>query len=237
MLNFEEDFLWFAKVCWFVVCLLWEKNPECLTLTRTLKRQGNYHPWNIFAPENHWLEDWFPFGKAYFRRRTLSFREGTSFHYKPWCSKHQPDLHLLTTPVQKKQQTCVLYFWRAALESSIFSFSRLVLEKTWNEIQCLLTEVLIQASTHPGSPSWLFFEWSLFPQRPVFYRVVFCSSSPNNKKGVNMNRKLETISKLQLKSNSVAFFWIPSWHSGISGVELGDSQIWIKSIFGGSFPY
>lgn len=183
------------------------------------------------APENHWLEDWFHFGKAYFRRRTVSFRDGTSFPYKPWCSKHQPD-----HSCPKKQQNCVLYFWRAALESSIFSFSRLVLEKTWNEIQCLLTEVLIQASTHPGSPSWLFFEWSLFPQRPLFYRVLFII--PKSKKGVNINQKLEkSISKLQFKSNSVVFFWIPSWHSGISGVELWNTQIWIKSIFGGSFPY
>ena len=31
---------------------------------------------NILAPENGWLEDWFPFGMAYFQGRTVSFREG-----------------------------------------------------------------------------------------------------------------------------------------------------------------
>ena len=29
------------------------------------------------APENGWLEYWFPFGKAYFQGRTVSFRECT----------------------------------------------------------------------------------------------------------------------------------------------------------------
>ncbi len=28
------------------------------------------------APENGWLEDYFPFGMAYFQVRTVSFREG-----------------------------------------------------------------------------------------------------------------------------------------------------------------
>ena len=37
---------------------------------------------NIFAPENGWLEDYFPFGMAYFQRRTVSFREGT--HNVSW---------------------------------------------------------------------------------------------------------------------------------------------------------
>ena len=32
---------------------------------------------NIFAPENGWLEDEFPFGMAQFQVRTVSFREGT----------------------------------------------------------------------------------------------------------------------------------------------------------------
>ena len=29
------------------------------------------------APENGWLEYWFPFGMAYFQGRTVSFREST----------------------------------------------------------------------------------------------------------------------------------------------------------------
>ena len=31
---------------------------------------------NIFAPENGWLEYYFPIGEAYFQGRTVSFREG-----------------------------------------------------------------------------------------------------------------------------------------------------------------
>ena len=31
---------------------------------------------NIFAPENGWLEYWFPCGMANFQGRTVSFREG-----------------------------------------------------------------------------------------------------------------------------------------------------------------
>ena len=35
------------------------------------------HPETNIAPENGWLEDYFPFGKAYFQVRFVSFREGT----------------------------------------------------------------------------------------------------------------------------------------------------------------
>ena len=34
-------------------------------------------PETNIAPENGWLEDYFPFGKAYFQGRTVSFREGS----------------------------------------------------------------------------------------------------------------------------------------------------------------
>ena len=33
---------------------------------------------DIFAPENGWLEDEFPFGMAQFQGRIVSFREGKS---------------------------------------------------------------------------------------------------------------------------------------------------------------
>ena len=38
------------------------------------------------APENRMLEDEFPFGMAYFQRRTVSFREWKCFFYTlcPW---------------------------------------------------------------------------------------------------------------------------------------------------------
>ena len=32
---------------------------------------------NIFAPENAWLEYYFPIGEAYFEVQTVSFREGS----------------------------------------------------------------------------------------------------------------------------------------------------------------
>ena len=37
------------------------------------------YPENNITPENQWLEDYFPFGKAYFQGRTVSFIEGSSF--------------------------------------------------------------------------------------------------------------------------------------------------------------
>ena len=42
--------------------------------------QDNYPPETNIAPENGWLEDYFPFGKAYFQGRTVSFRESTFFN-------------------------------------------------------------------------------------------------------------------------------------------------------------
>ena len=38
-------------------------------------------PETNIAPENQWLEDYFPFGKPYFQGRTVSFREG---NHKRW---------------------------------------------------------------------------------------------------------------------------------------------------------
>ena len=44
---------------------------------------------NIFAPENQWLEDEFPFGMAHLQVRTVSFTEGTPLPLKItvlWCN-------------------------------------------------------------------------------------------------------------------------------------------------------
>ena len=38
------------------------------------------HETSIFAPENGWLESYFPFGMAYFQGRAVSFREGKYDH-------------------------------------------------------------------------------------------------------------------------------------------------------------
>ena len=38
------------------------------------------------APENGWLEYEFPFGKAYFQVRAVSFREGNSFLDMPYVN-------------------------------------------------------------------------------------------------------------------------------------------------------
>ena len=43
----------------------------------TLKERYTLPETNI-APENGWLEDYFPFGMTYFQGRTVSFREGIS---------------------------------------------------------------------------------------------------------------------------------------------------------------
>ena len=49
-----------------------------------------YPPWNKqLAPENGWLEDFFPFGKPYFQVRTVSFREGISGGPTWMFSSHQ----------------------------------------------------------------------------------------------------------------------------------------------------
>ena len=47
-----------------MICLALEQNHplERVTLSET----------NIFAPENGWLGDYFPFGKAYFQGRAVS---------------------------------------------------------------------------------------------------------------------------------------------------------------------
>ena len=52
---------------------------------------------NIFAPENGWLEDYFPFGKAYFQGWTVGFREGNPCILKGcfWiCWNHVCYLHI-----------------------------------------------------------------------------------------------------------------------------------------------
>ena len=36
-------------------------------------------PKTNIAPENGWLEDYFPFGMAYFQGRTVSFKEGNVY--------------------------------------------------------------------------------------------------------------------------------------------------------------
>ena len=52
-------------------------------------REGDTLPeTNIFAPENGWLEDEFPFGKAYFQGRTVSFREGNFERRNKGCCIH-----------------------------------------------------------------------------------------------------------------------------------------------------
>ena len=45
-------------------------------------------PETNIAPENGWLEDYFPFGKAYFQGRTVSFRDGIFFVYRSLFSIH-----------------------------------------------------------------------------------------------------------------------------------------------------
>ena len=42
-------------------------------------------PKTNIAPENGWLEDYFPFGMSYFQVRTVSFREGNTWtRLRPW---------------------------------------------------------------------------------------------------------------------------------------------------------
>ena len=57
-----------------------------LSMTCWTKKLVNYSPSQIhtlpetnMAPENGWLEDEFPFGKAYLQGRAVSFREGICF--------------------------------------------------------------------------------------------------------------------------------------------------------------
>ena len=53
---------------------------SCLQESRSLPRSfsNNTLPETNIAPENGWLEYYFPFGMAYFQVRTVSFREGNS---------------------------------------------------------------------------------------------------------------------------------------------------------------
>ena len=39
-------------------------------------------PETNIAPENGWLEYYFPIGKAYFQGQTVSFREGIPLHFQ-----------------------------------------------------------------------------------------------------------------------------------------------------------
>ena len=57
-------------------------------------------PETNIAPKNWWLWDCFPFRKAHFQGRTVTFREGTC--YTPLVSIHQPPaggFYVLTDPV------------------------------------------------------------------------------------------------------------------------------------------
>ena len=90
-------------VCSLQVPSLWRRGapwPEVGFLPRRLAAiqiSVEYTlPETNMAPENGWLEDEFPFGKAYFQGRTVSFREGkcqnlclfflVSFNFLPWDS-------------------------------------------------------------------------------------------------------------------------------------------------------
>jgi len=56
------------------------KTVERVPQKKRIKKGEDTLPETNIAPENGWLEaleDVFPFGMAYFRVRTVSFREGT----------------------------------------------------------------------------------------------------------------------------------------------------------------
>ena len=54
----------------------WVVGQKGTTLLATLPETNM-----LFAPENGWMEDQFPFGMVYFQVRTVSFREGSSFFF------------------------------------------------------------------------------------------------------------------------------------------------------------
>ncbi len=88
--NFQMFFswIWLSRPWWHVVfgedltcperhLAFWEVIP----FTQDARNSTRITPpkTNRLAPEKWWLEDYFPFGKAYFRGRTVSFREGIPF--------------------------------------------------------------------------------------------------------------------------------------------------------------